>query len=150
MAFSTIPAAKSELLTRLKQRPGLAGVLVEWGLGAKLPAVSERVALGDVTNVMREWVALGQRRVNETYTLSIHVEVYQRGDDQRACEERMWEIVSEVELTAISDITLAGVLNWGCKPGAMAPRTGPADSEGWVSFVTLHLDCTARIQPTAV
>ena len=145
MAYSTIPAAKAQLLTTLQARPGLDGVLVAWGLPAELPEDRERVYVDDAINVDREWAQLGQLRIDEHYTLRIHVEVYQAGDDQRTCEERMWEIAAEIEQAAVLDITLAGVLNWGAKPGAMDPRCF-AYADGWLAQVTLNLECSARIQ----
>ncbi len=144
MAYSTIPAAKAQLVTTLQARPGLAGVLVSWGVPAKIPPERERVYVDDAIDVQRSWAALGQLRIDESYRLRIHVEVFQAGDDQRACEERMWAIVAEVEQAALNDITLANVLKWGAKPGAMDPKCQPAP-EGWLAFVTLNLDCSARI-----
>ena len=105
----------------------------------------ERVYIDDAINVEREWAQLGQFRIDESYELKIAVEVYQEGDDRRACEERMWAIVAEVEQAAVLDVTLAGVLNWGAKPGTMNPRTFPW-GEGWISQVVLQLECSARIQ----
>lgn len=144
MTYSTIPAAKAQLVTTLQARAGLAGVLVQWGMPAEVPAERERVYVDDAVRVVREWAVLGRYRLDEAYSLLIVVEVFQEGDAQRACEERMWEIVAEVEHAAVEDLTLAGVLKWGAKPGAMEPKCLPA-ADGWLAFVTLRLDCKARI-----
>ncbi|HVE24811.1 MAG TPA: hypothetical protein VNC22_05385, partial [Sporichthya sp.] len=69
MAYSTIPAAKAQLLTTLQARSGLAGVLVAWGLPAKLPEESERVYIDDAINVTREWAGIGSFVIDEEYTL---------------------------------------------------------------------------------
>lgn len=145
MAYSTIPAAKSRLMTSLAARGGLAGVLIGWGVPMDEPEDRERVYVDDATNVTREWAQIGRYRIDESYSLRVHVEVYQRGDDRRACEERMWAIVAEVEQTAVTDITLAGVLAWGCKPGQMDPKCFPW-ADGWLAQVTLNLVCSGRIQ----
>lgn len=143
MAYSTIPAAKAQLLTTLQARTGLAGVLVAWGLPMDEPADRERVYVDDATNVERDWAQLGLRRVDESYDLKVHVEVYERGNDRRGCEERMFEIVAEVEQAAV--VAPPGVLNWAVKPGAMDPRSFPW-ADGWLSQVTLNLECHGRIQ----
>jgi hypothetical protein len=145
MAYSTIPAAKAQLLTTLQARTGLASVLVAWGLPAQLPEESERVYIDDAINVTREWAGIGSFVIDEEYTLRVHVEVYQAGDDQRACEERMWQVVAEIEQAAVLDVTLANVLKWGAKPGAMDPKCQPTE-DGWLAFVTLNLDCGARLR----
>lgn len=145
MAYSTIPLAKAQLLTDLAARPGLAGVLLAWGVPSEVPANRERVYLDDATAVTREWAQLGRFRVDEWYTLKVVVEVFQEGDDQRTCEERMWTIVAEVEQTAVVDLTLAAVLKWGVKPGSMDPKCVPT-GDGWLSFVTLSLECSSRLQ----
>jgi hypothetical protein len=143
MAYSTIPACKAQLLTTLQARPGLAGVLVQWGMPSEEPSDRERVYVDDATNVEREWAGLGQLRIDESYSLHVHVEVAQRGNDPRACEERMFAIVAEVEQAAV--LAPPGVLNWGVKPGPMDPRTFPF-ADGWLSQVTLNLECGGRIQ----
>ena len=145
MSYSTIPDAKDKLLEALAARTGLSGVLLAWGVPTTEPEDRERVYVDDAINVEREWAQIGQFRIDESYSLRVHVEVYQRGDDRRGCEERMWEIAAEIEQAAVLDITLAGVLNWGAKPGAMDPRCF-AYADGWLAQVTLNLECSARIQ----
>lgn len=146
MAYSTIPAAKSALLTALQARPGLAGVLVQWGVPFEVPADRERVYLGDATGVTREWAGLGQFRIDEIYGLAVHVEVCMEGDDQRACEERMFAIVAEVEQAAVLAAMSGTGLTWRAKPGPMNPLTFPFGDAGWISQVTLSLECHGRIQ----
>lgn len=146
MAYSTIPAAKSALLTALQARAGLNGTLVQWGVPFEVPADRERVYIGDAKDVDREWAGLGQYRIDETYNLSVHVEVHQEGNDQRACEERMFAIVAEVEQTAVLAAMTGTGLTWRAKPGAMNPQTFPFGDAGWISQVTLNLECHGRIQ----
>ena len=147
MAYSSIPAAKAQLLTTLQARPGLVDVLIEWGIPMEQPANRERVYVDDAVNVTRDWAQIGQFTIDEEYTLHIHVEVFQEGDDRRVCEERMWAIVAEVEQAAVLDITLAGVLKWGAKPGPMDPKCFPY-ADGWMSNVMLNLECGARLRAT--
>lgn len=147
-AYCTIPAAKAQLLATLQARPGLTGVLVQWGLPSEVPAERERVYINDAINVQRVWGQIGRNSVAEAYTLQLIVEVFQEGDDQQATEARMWEIVAEIELAAINDVTLAGILRqWAAKPGALNPKCLPT-GDGWLAFVTVNLDCKARIQPS--
>jgi hypothetical protein len=149
MAYSTIPAAKAQLVdTTLPARAGLAGVLIAWGIPMDEPSANrERVYVGDATSIQREWAQLGRYRVDEDYMLPIYVEVYQEGDAQRTCEERMWAIVAEIEQAAVVDIALAGTLKWGVKPGPMDPKAFPY-GDGWIAQVTVSLECSSRLQAT--
>ncbi len=153
MAYSSIPAAKAQLLTTLAARPALAGVLVAWGMPAEPPPQREAIYILDAVNVQREWAQLGQLRIDESYTLRVLVEVYQEGecvgrDDQRVCEERMWAIVAEVEQAIVADLTLASVLAGPghAKPGPVDPRCFPVH-DGWVAEAPLQIQCRARIGP---
>ncbi len=134
------------MLTTLQARAGLADVLVEWGVPMEPGADRERVYIGDATGVVREWAGIGQFRIDETYNLTIHVEVIQEGDDQRACEERMFAIIAEVEQTAVLMVVNGSGLTWRAKPGPMDPKTFPYGDAGWLSQVTLNLECHGRIQ----
>lgn len=145
MSYSTIPLAKAQLLTTLQARAGLAGVLIEWGVPLEEPANRERVYIDDPVGVEREWAGLGQLRLDESYELQVPVEVYQAGDDRRATEERLWAIVAEVEQAAVLDLTLAGVLSWGVRPGMSDPKCFPW-ADGWMAQVSLRLFCSGRIQ----
>ncbi len=145
--YCTIPLAKAQILATLQARAGLAGVLVRWGYPTESPADRERIFIDDATGVGRQWAALGQLRIDETYKLTIPVEVFQEGDDPMACELRMWAIVAEVERAVLNDITLAGILNWGTKPSSMDPKCFPS-GDGWWSVVALTFDCSARIAPS--
>lgn len=146
MAYSTIPAAKSALITLLQARPDLTGVLIDWGIPQQEPTDSrERVYVDDAINVKRDWIALGQLRLDETYAIQVAVEVYREGSDRRACEERMWAIVAEVEQTAVLSLRLP-VTQWEApRPEMGDPKTFPW-GEGWCSNVLLELACSARIQ----
>jgi hypothetical protein len=143
--YSTVPAACSQLLATLRARPGLTGVLVEFGKPLDEPADRERVYIDDDVEVEREWAQTGQLRIDESYTLRVYVEVYQRGNDQETCWNRWWEILAEIEQAAVLDITLAGVLNWGAKPGRARSQTFPW-ADGWLSQGTTSLECSGRIQ----
>lgn len=146
MAYSSIPAAKAQLLTTLQARVGLAGVLIQWGIPTEPPPDLERVYLDDAVEVEREWATLGTLKITESYILPVAVEVFQYGNDQRACEERMWTITAEIEQAALGDVTLAGILrHWGAKPGGLDPHCVPSGVDGWLAYVTLNFDCAARI-----
>lgn len=144
MAFSAIPAAKGQIVTAVAARAGLAGVLVQWGLPFDPPAQRERVYIADAVNVRREWVVLGRRKVDESFTVQAVCEVYQAGGEPRACEERLWAIVAEVELAVINDVTLADVLKWYAKPGVIDASVFARD-DGWVAQAVVGIDCETRV-----
>lgn len=145
MAYSTIPAAKARILTTLTALGSLSGVLVAWGVPGEVPEQRERVYIDDATDIRRDWATLGRYTLEENYGLQLLVEVYQEGDDQRACEERMWVIVALVERAVLTDITLAGTLKWGAKPGAITEQKTLPASDGWLSYARMRIDCGARL-----
>lgn len=158
MAYSTIPAAKAQMLTTVAAIPGLAAVLVERGLppaDRQIPEL-ERVFIDNAVDITREWIMLGRKRLDESYTVRIPVEVHaydSNGDPahQAACEDRMWEIIALVELALVADTTLSGVLNGntdhpsGVVPGGIEDENSFAADKGWISHAVLRIDCAARI-----
>jgi hypothetical protein len=143
MAASTIPAAKAALLTAIQARVALAGVHVAWGVPADLPAEPERIYVGDAVDVSRVWASLGAYRLDESYTLQVHVETFAGGNDQRTVEERLWVLVNEVEQAVRGDLTLAGAVRV-TRPDPIDSRTLPTD-DGWAASATWRLAVEARI-----
>ncbi len=106
----------------------------------------EAVYIGDARRVSRQWAAIGQFRVDESYGLYLLVEVHREGNEEQATEERMWEIAGAVELAILEDLTLAGILGGPghAKPGEVEPRSVPFDA-GWHAMVALTIDVKARL-----
>jgi hypothetical protein len=158
MAYSTIPQAKAQMLTTLSAVGGLTGVLVARGLPPpdKPTPDLERVYINNAVDIVRDWMMVGRRRLDESYTVRIHVEVFQYDPDsdpvnQAICEDRMWAIVALVEQAVIADLTLAGILNGnterptGVKPGGIEDENSFVNGDGWISHAVLRIDCAARI-----
>lgn len=151
MAYSTIPQAKAAILSALQAAPGLSGVLLQRGIPADLPPERERVYVDNAVDIDREWTMLGRMRLDESYTIRIPVEVVQNGNDQAACENRMWALVAEIELAVIADVTLGGLLNGntdrpaGAMPAGIDEQNSWAYDEGWFSQAVVRIDCGARI-----
>lgn len=97
MATSTVPAVKAALLELLKVRPGLADVQVEYARPAD-DAMAHDAMWFEGARLAQKAEALGNTRRDETYTLDLVVSI-RRDDDgnPQACEERMWEVIAEVE-----------------------------------------------------
>jgi hypothetical protein len=152
VAYSTVPQVKGALLVALQAVPGLAGVLIRRGLpgNPNVPEL-ERIYIDNAVDMSREWMMLGRMRLDESYTIRVPVEVYQDGDDQAACEDRMWTIIALVEAVVIADTTLGGLLNGntdrpsGMKPDGPDEQNSFATPEGWFSQAVLRIDCAARI-----
>lgn len=151
MAYSTIPAVKAALLTALQALPGLTGVRVDRGLPADGVPERERVYIDNAVDIDREWMMVGRKRLDESYTIRILIEVYQDGNTQASCEDRMWELVALVEQATLVDLTLGGLLNGntdrpsGIKPGGIEDQNSFAAPDGWISHAVLRIDCAARI-----
>lgn len=145
MAASTIPAAKAALLALIDARPGLDGVHVAWGIPAELPQELERVFVGDAVEVSREWVSLGAYKLDEEYTLQVHVETFAAGNDQATTEQRLWTLIAEVEAAvrdSVPKLTLNGTVRVA-RPDAVDTQTLPTD-DGWAASATLRIVCEAR------
>jgi hypothetical protein len=151
MAYSTVPGVKAALEAGLQGIGGLAGVLVRRGMPATQPPEPERVYIDNAVDMSREWMMLGRMRLDESYTIRVPIEVYKNGDDQTACEDRMWTIVALVEQFVIADVTLGGLLKGntdrpsGMKPDGPDEQNSFATPEGWFSQAVLRIDCAARI-----
>lgn len=144
MAASTIPAAQAYLLGVIQARPGLTGVHVAWGIPADLPSDLERIYVGDPIEVSREWAGLGGQRMDENYTLQVHVETFAGGNEQQATGERFYTMVNEVEQAVRADNRLGGLV-FAAKPNGVAdPKTLPTD-DGWMAGGTLRIAVEARI-----
>ncbi len=153
MAYSTIPAAVDQLLVTIAARlaaSSITGVSVIDGRSASLPESNEYVIVDDAVNWKMDWAQLGQRRIEETYTVKVIVAVFYASPDEAeehrsACRHRLFALIAEVQQAAVVDVTLDGILAFGVKPNGGDPRIFPSDG-GWVGDVTLNLDCSARIQ----
>jgi len=147
MAYSTVPAVKGALLTILQGIGGLSGVLVARGVPAEPPPQSERVYIDNAVEINREWAGIGQFKLDEEYIVRIPIEVYQPGNDQPACEDRMWQIVALIEQAIIADLTLNGILDGPghAKPAGCEDQNSFAAPDGWISHTVLRIDCKARI-----
>ena len=151
MAYSTIPAAKARILTVLTGLAGLEGVLVQRGLPVDAPPERERVYVDNAVDISREWMMVGRRRLDESYTVRILVETFLDGNDQTTGEDRLWTIIALIEQALIVDLTLAGILSGnterpsGIKPGGIEDQNSFPAPDGWVSHAVLRIDCAARI-----
>lgn len=147
MAASTIPAAKAALLSALRGRSGLSGVVVEWAAPVRPSPQAEAIYVDDAIDVQREWISLGAQRLDETYALQVRVETIAYGDGsdvRQTVEERLWELVAEIEQAVRDDLTLGGVLHGkGAKPDGVDPFTYPTD-DGWIAHALVRIDCMAR------
>jgi hypothetical protein len=147
MAYSTVPAVKVALLTIIQGIGGLSGVLVARGVPAEPPPEQERVYIDNAVEINREWAGIGQFKLDEEYIVRIPIEVYQPGNDQPACEDRMWQIVALIEQAVIADLTLNGILDGPghAKPAGCEDQNSFAAPDGWISHTVLRIDCKARI-----
>jgi hypothetical protein len=143
--YCTIPIAKAALKGLLEARAGLSGVSIGWDRSSELMPTIDRVYLFDTIEHEREWLALGQRRIEEEYTLQVIVDTFGSGADPTATETRLWELVAEVELCVKDDFdVLAGATNWISKPDGTTTNLVPTD-DGWIASATVRILCQARI-----
>ncbi|MDP2712307.1 MAG: hypothetical protein Q8O56_13905 [Solirubrobacteraceae bacterium] len=95
-ATTTVPAVKAALYDLLKARPGLAGVQVEWARPSH-DAMQPEAVWFEGTKTKQRAQAMGHQRRDETYILELTVSIVLDGDEARACEYRMWQVVADIE-----------------------------------------------------
>lgn len=148
--YSTVPLVIQQLQVTLAARKALTGVLdgvlVLDGLPGEPPAEREVIYIDDPVEVQRDWAQLGGYAIDESYNLNVLVEVIGEGDDRTATRNRFFAVVAEIEQAAVLDITMAGILNWGIKPGPMNPVCAPYGDAAWIAKATLQLQCSGRIR----
>jgi hypothetical protein len=97
---SSVPAVKTALLALLQAHAWpTSAPEVRWGGPTEsedYPRGGELVYFADTREIAREYQAFG-RRLDETYTLRLHVDVKLDGDDEQAAELRAWELHDAVD-----------------------------------------------------
>lgn len=121
MATATSRAAAIEdaLIEQLQARPGLAGVQVEIGPLGDQEARNEWIQIGTAVagpglSSSQEWGALGNRRRDEAGTIHGGIFVQKAGAGPaviRACRDRAWELLAEVEAQLREDPKITGLAN---------------------------------------
>lgn len=141
-----MPAAKAALLTAFGAQTGLAGVRITWGGPTEEDDLAyEHIWLGRVVREAPEFVAIGQQKIDEDYTVEVVVQARKGGDNEQATEERLWALEAECEAAIRADLSLGGVLgqHWA-EIGRAEQVNNPIPNE-WVSRVTFTVRCRARI-----
>lgn len=145
---TTVPAAKAALLAVLQAREDLAGVLVQRGLPAEVPAQKERVYLSGTEALTRDPVLQqGLRRESYLLPLVIEVERFGRGDQVRdGVEQRGWDIVDELEAAIAEDPELGGILDDAELEGVPVEVTLPlTGNDGWLTRITAQVRARAFV-----
>jgi hypothetical protein len=144
VAVSTVPAAKQKILDLLAANGDLAGVTITWAAPTNDSDYQEdNIWLGDVDQE-EEFKVLGAYKIDETYTIPVHIQAVKQGDVEKDAEVRFWALREEVISSIRSNLTLDGVLNqWaGTFPTRVEVRPTP---NGWLARGEVSLTCRARI-----
>lgn len=141
MASSTIPTAKAGILTLLAARPALASVQRVWAHPGQL---IEKESIFFLEALEEESpAAIGQLKREENYTIDLLVSVLQDGDDAKACEERAWALVAEVETALRAEPKPAAGVLWATVSAKRLNNfPGP---ESRTSEITVVISVKARI-----
>lgn len=142
MPASTVPAAKSALLA-LATTALPASVKVARGRPTdESDMASEMFFLGRARQT-EEWGQTGSGgRRDEEYDLQAFVHVHKFGDDERATEERAWELRELFVAALRADVTLGGVLSKWCEV-TDTDENSTALTDGWMSELQLTIHCEA-------
>lgn len=136
MPATTVIAAKNALKDAVEDIASLvaSGALVRHGVPTDVPTEDERVYVyRRIENGKRD-PELQSRIWQETYDVTIHIEVKTYGNDDGAANEaRAYEILDDVEAAVAADDTLAGT----AKQAALATfdsDTAPT-TDGWMTLL---------------
>lgn len=144
---STIAAARQALYYLLVAEPLLAGVQISYGAPANHEE-PEVVALLGVRNITEEPEQLGMIRKEETYLLDVGVKAHSRTADAATTDARGFaiaEAVRGVAGTTRTNITLSGTVRTAMVVNEETEGVQPAEGGGWVIFLLLQFECSARI-----
>lgn len=148
MPVSSVPAVKAKILTLLQaaqaEGQGLEGVSVDWA-DPSGDIAHEHIFMTDPF-IEESAAALATTRPRkELYTLPVLVHVRRDGNDAQAAEERMWELVAEVEAIiggATNLDNVGGVLT--AQIEQKIPETFPHD-QARVALCAIPIRVEARI-----
>lgn len=109
--MTTVAAMKAALRDALAARPGLSGVQVVYGDGDTRRRESIRLLEAQSADVRPTALTPGRRKREETYDLSVEVEVVGSGKTPQAVEARAAALAGEVEGLLADDPHLGGAVN---------------------------------------
>lgn len=156
---SSIPAARLNLYTALRDAPALADpVQVAFGVPVGYQA-REIVTLLGVDNVDTDDKLLGQSGPlrEETYAIIVHVQTWDQSAseaDVPALDARLWALYDAVRDVVKASRNLNGALTNGwARVGTADPEESPAPAiddsgrqQGWVAWTRCRVLCRARIE----
>ncbi len=110
---STVYPAKSALKTLLEAHtfPDTAPT-ISWGGPTESEDITyDMIYLGPTAVPENEYVTLGAGRTDETYRISVLVDVYRYGDDEQATEQRAWQLLDGVMTVIAANKTISDTVN---------------------------------------
>ena len=144
MAVSTIPAAKDALYDLIVADASVVAAKVQVSYGWPSPhQARELIWIGDVEGEQNA-AALGKQRREETYKMTLKVDVLREGNDQKSASERAFVIAGWIENILRNDATLGGVVRTAEIEGPLELKENATD-KARNSGGTLSIYCTARI-----
>jgi hypothetical protein len=144
VAVSTIPALKDALYDAIVIDANVVAAAIQVAYGAPLPNPSrELIWLADVDGEQAT-AALGHQRREETYTLTIFVDILREGLDQKACTERAFTVAGWIENILRTDASVGAVVRTAVVAGPLRLEEFASDTSRGARL-TLSVYCTARI-----
>lgn len=142
--LTTVPAVKAQLLELFKTATDDSTAV--WGNQPNEDhQLAENVYIGDV-NGSRKFVTLpatAPKSREESYEVTVAVEVFREGSDGPGTEARMWEIVEALELPLAQHPSLEGLSQWAIS-NRFQQTLIPAN-DGMLAKYTFGVEVTARI-----
>lgn len=142
MATSTIPAYKAALHAALEARVELRNVQVSYG--APLPAPADELVWLAGVEGEQEAAALGAQRREETFRLTIIIDVFVQGQNQRAATDRAFELMAIIETVLRADGSLGNVVRFSEIDGPLTLEEMASDTARGARL-TIMVAAAARI-----
>lgn len=140
LGSSTLPIAKKKLVFRLTNL--LHTARVSYGHPGN-DFENEHVWVGDSEDWTQEWAAIGSRRREETYNLSLFVVVVRPGDNEEEATDRAFEIWNQIQEDVRDNVTLGESV----RIAELTPRSykGMFTDEGRGVELAATVFCKSRI-----
>jgi hypothetical protein len=145
MASGTVYPAKVNLKALLEGWGWpVSDPTVTWGS----PTENEDVALDAIyfggTEIADDFRVLGAGRSDETYYLTVVVDVRRFGDDEQATEQRAWVLHDNVLTLLRANMTLTGAINRVTGYRVRQGNPVPSPSQ-WRSQILIEVGCVGLI-----
>lgn len=149
MAYATtIYPAKAALdeLLRAHSWPGDPPDIL-WGAPTEMDDQTwDMIYQGSPTTIRDAYVGLGPR-IDETFELTVAIDVHRYGDDEQATEARAWELFDGLMSVLTANQTLLGTVNRLTGFRLEPPAAQPSGPQQWRCQIIVRVQVVGIVHP---